>query len=80
MKYQVEQAIEVLRNTPVVLRSMLAGLSEPWIHNSYGPDTFCPFDVVGHLIHGERSAAPEELVDAYPELTSDVTLRRPRLF
>lgn len=55
MEYQVDQAIEVLQNTPVVLRSMLAGLSEPWIHNNYGPDTFCPFDVVGHLILGEQT-------------------------
>lgn len=55
MNYQVEQAIEVLQSTPGVLRSMLGGLSEPWVKSNYGAATFSPFDVVGHLIHGERT-------------------------
>lgn len=55
MQFQLEQAIEVLRRTPSVLRSMLSGLSDPWVFNNYGPDTFSPFDVVGHLLHGERA-------------------------
>jgi hypothetical protein len=55
MQFQLEQAIEVLRRTPSVLRSMLSGLSDPWVFNNYGLDTFSPFDVVGHLIHAERA-------------------------
>ncbi|MFQ5491168.1 MAG: DinB family protein [Phycisphaerae bacterium] len=55
MDVLVDDAVEVLRATPGVLRSMLAGLSEPWTSNNYGPETFSPFDVVGHLIHGERA-------------------------
>lgn len=55
MKYRTQQAVEILRNTPAVLRAMLANLSEPWIINHYGDQTFSPFDVVGHLIHGERA-------------------------
>jgi uncharacterized damage-inducible protein DinB len=55
MQFQLAQAIEVLRRTPSGLRSMLSGLSDPWVFNNYGPDTFSPFDVVGHLIHGERA-------------------------
>lgn len=35
---------------------------------------------LAHLIHGERPVAPEALVDAYPELAADVTLKNPRLF
>ncbi len=54
MNFQPDHAIEVLERTPGVLRSMLAGLSGPWVENNYGPDTFSPFDVVGHLILGER--------------------------
>ncbi len=54
MKFDLEQSIEVLSRTPAVLRSMLAGLGEPWTHTNYGEDTFSPYDVVGHLIHGER--------------------------
>ena len=55
MKFDLNQAIEVLERTPGTLRIMLAGLSEGWIHGNYGPDTFSPFDVVGHLITGEKT-------------------------
>jgi hypothetical protein len=34
---------------------MLGGLGDLWVHGNYGPDTFSPFDVVGHLIHGEQT-------------------------
>ena len=54
MVFQLDQAIEVLSRTPAVLEAMLGGLSEPWVLNNYGAETFSPFDVVGHLIHGER--------------------------
>lgn len=54
MKFEVSQAIEILQRTPHVLRAMLSGLSDVWIYNNYGDDTFSPFDVVGHLIHGEK--------------------------
>lgn len=48
-------SIQPLERTPRVLRAMLAGLDEAWIRTNYGPDTFSPFDVVGHLIHGEKT-------------------------
>ena len=53
MRFTLDRALEILERTPTVLRSMLTGLSEPWIHNNYGEKTFSPFDVIGHLIHGE---------------------------
>lgn len=55
MMFDLAQAMEVLERTPTVLRSMLAGLSDVWLHGTAGPDTFSPFDVVGHLITGERT-------------------------
>lgn len=55
MQFDLKQAVEVLANTPAVLRSMLAGLSDPWVMNKYGDKTFSPFDVVGHLIHGDKT-------------------------
>ncbi len=55
MKYEVSHAVEVLQATPGVLRALLSDLSEPWIMNNYGEKTFSAFDVVGHLIHGERT-------------------------
>ena len=55
MKYTVEQAIEILERTPAVLTALLEGLSDDWIINNEGPETFSPYDVVGHLIHGEKT-------------------------
>lgn len=55
MKYNLEQAAEVLKRTPGVLRTMLSGLSDVWVHSNYGADTFSPFDVIGHLITGEKT-------------------------
>ena len=53
--FRLDQSVEVLERTPAVLRAMLAGLSEPWVMNNYGSETWSPFDVVGHLIHGEKT-------------------------
>jgi hypothetical protein len=55
VKYQFDDALPVLRRTPAVLRSLLLDLPGPWIGATEGPGTWSPFDVVGHLIHGERT-------------------------
>jgi hypothetical protein len=55
MKYSIEQAIEILERTPAVCTALLAGLSDDWIINNEGPETFSPYDVIGHLIHGEKT-------------------------
>jgi len=55
MKFCVDQAIELLGATPAVLQAWLSGASDTWVRSNYGPDTFSPFDVVGHLIHGEKT-------------------------
>lgn len=55
MDYSVEKACEILERTPVILRSLLSGLSPDWIICNEGPDTFSPYDVIGHLIHGEKT-------------------------
>ena len=34
---------------------MLRDLPDAWISNNEGPDSWSPFDVVGHLIHGEET-------------------------
>lgn len=34
---------------------MLGGLDDGWIRADEGPDTWSPFDIVGHLIHGEKT-------------------------
>lgn len=55
MKFELNQSIEILQRTPVLLRHWLVGLDPVWLDNNYGEDTFSPFDVVGHLLHGERT-------------------------
>ena len=55
MEFQLKHAVEILKQTPKTLRSLLGGLSDPWILTNEGPETWSPYDVVGHLIHGEET-------------------------
>ncbi len=55
MNFEINKAIPVLERTPLVLRSLLQGLPEEWIYENEGKDTWSPFDVIGHLIHGEKT-------------------------
>lgn len=55
MQYHFEQAAEILDRTPATIRALLSGLSNDWTMSNEGPETFSPFDVVGHLIHGEKT-------------------------
>lgn len=49
------EATAILERTPAVLQGLLSGLSEAWIRATEGGDSWSPFDVVGHLIHGEKT-------------------------
>jgi len=53
--FTVERGLEILERTPAVLRAWLSGLSPAWLAANEGPDTWNPYDVVGHLVHGERT-------------------------
>ena len=55
MKYSLERGVEILERTPMVVESLLKNLSKPWIHCNEGGDSWSAFDIVGHLIHGERT-------------------------
>lgn len=55
MKYTLSDASAVLERTPAVLDSLLRGLPDSWTSPNEGPDTWSAFDVVGHLIHGEKT-------------------------
>lgn len=48
-------ATEILGSTPRVLQSWLGDLTEDWTRCTTGPGTFAPYDVIGHLIHGEKA-------------------------
>ena len=49
------EGIEVLSRTPATLETMLAGLGPQWLDADEGPGTWSPYQVLGHLIHGERT-------------------------
>lgn len=55
MHFELNTGIAVLERTPATIRSMLAGLPAAWTDGTEGPDTWSPYDIVGHLIHGERA-------------------------
>lgn len=55
MEFRFDEALPVLRRTPGVLRTLLLDLPPEWIDATEGVGTWSPFDVVGHLIHGERT-------------------------
>lgn len=55
MVFDLRQARLVLERTPAVLHSLLYSLSSEWTTGNEGPNTWSPYDVVGHLIHGERT-------------------------
>jgi len=55
MKLQLADALSILARTPATLDALLRGLPGPWLRANEGPETWSPFDVVGHLIHGERT-------------------------
>jgi hypothetical protein len=55
MQFNPEKSYEILERTPAVLNELLAGLSDDWILPNEGPDTFSPYDVLGHLLHGEKT-------------------------
>ncbi|MFZ7116130.1 MAG: DinB family protein [Bacteroidota bacterium] len=55
IKYKIEDAILILERTPMILSMQLKDLPEKWVHSNEGPDTWSPFDVMGHLLHGEST-------------------------
>jgi hypothetical protein len=55
MEFDMERSIDVLRRTPASLSALLEGVDEAWSRGREGPETFSPFDVVGHLVDGEET-------------------------
>ena len=55
MKFEIEQAVEILERTPSVLKSMLTGLSEDWTKSSENADDWGVFDIIGHYIHADET-------------------------
>src|SRR5260370_8063504 len=53
--FELGKALAVLERTPASLTALLNGLPETWMRATEGEGTWSPYDVIGHLIHGERT-------------------------
>jgi len=54
-EFSLADAISVLSRTPGTLDALLRGLPDTWVRCNEGKDTWSAFDIVGHLICGERT-------------------------
>ena len=55
MDFDLPAGIAILERTPHTLRALLSGLPPAWTDATEGPETWSPYVIVGHLIHGERA-------------------------
>jgi len=54
-EFNLDETIAVLTRTPATLDALLRGLPASWVRSNEGRDTWSAFDIVGHLIVGERT-------------------------
>lgn len=55
MDHNLSHTTSLLARTPVTLNALLRDLPETWTFRNEGENTWSAFDVIGHLIHGERT-------------------------
>ncbi len=55
MPFDLQQTIALLSRTPTALNALLRELPDPWTKRNEGGKTWSAFDIVGHLIYGERT-------------------------
>jgi hypothetical protein len=55
MEHDLQHTIALLSRTPAALNALLRDLPETWTSCNEGENTWSVFDVIGHLIHGERT-------------------------
>jgi hypothetical protein len=55
MDFEISRSLEILERTPGVLRAMVENISDEWTSRNEGPNTWSVYDVVGHLIEGEKT-------------------------
>ena len=55
MKHDLQDTIALLSRTPAMLDVLLRDLPDTWTFRNEGESTWSAFDIVGHLIHGERT-------------------------
>ena len=55
MDFQISKTIAILSQTPTTVKSLLGNLSDEWNFAPDGEDSWSPFDIIGHYIHGEET-------------------------
>ena len=55
MDFNLEHSITILRRTPATLEALLQDLPDKWLHSNEGEGSWSPFEIVGHLLHGEET-------------------------
>jgi hypothetical protein len=54
MEFNLQQTLALLSRTPATLNALLRDLPEVWTIRNEGENTWTAFEVVAHLIYGER--------------------------
>lgn len=55
MNFNLTETIKILSKTPNLITELLSDLSDEWIYTNEGVNTWSPYDIVGHLIYGEKT-------------------------
>ena len=55
MEHDLKNTLALLERFPATLNALLRDLPEAWTKPTEGDNTFSAYDVVGHLIHGEKT-------------------------
>lgn len=55
MNFSLEKSLEILERTPTAYKELLNGVSNEWCMTNEGGETWSPYDILGHLIHGETT-------------------------
>ncbi|MFN8295083.1 MAG: DinB family protein [Chitinophagales bacterium] len=55
MDFNLQKSLEILQRTPDTLFALLLNISSDWTTSNEGGDTCSVYDIIGHLIHGERT-------------------------
>jgi hypothetical protein len=55
MEHDLQDTLSLLTRTPGALNALLRELPDSWTSRNEGENTWSAFDVVGHLIHAERT-------------------------
>lgn len=55
MEHDLQQTLSLLARTPAALDALLRDLPDAWTSRNEGGETWSAFDVIGHLVHGDRT-------------------------